>query len=329
MKRTLNAILTLAVTSAILSTQAFAGGKAIYGEDDRVELFSASPQTARLADSVVSLWKYNQAQIDPVSGTLSLQTQKSADEFNLCPGERFSEQQGGGYCTGVLVGDDLVLTAGHCLIEQECEGTKIVFGFAIRKAGGKAPVKMGAADVYSCKQVVSHFIGKDPAPEYTLLRLDRPVVGHKPLAINRNGSLKKGDKVMVLGHPLGLPLKIADGAVRDASPETHFVAGLDAFIGNSGAPVFNAATGLIEGILIFGEKDFRAAPAGCNTAAIYPQDGGGGELVTKISVVKSFIPELPGGNNTVDMSIKDGSPVIGVSPVVDDDLLRRFDAGFQ
>lgn len=325
MKRTLNAILSLAIISPILSTLSFAAGKGVYGNDDRMELFEASPETARLADSVVSFWNWNQYDSD--ADGISFKTSKVADTYGLCPGERFRNQPTGGNCTGALVGDDLVLTAGHCLIDQECEGAKIVFGFAIKKAGGKAPARMGKDDVYSCKQIVTHFIGKDPAPEYTLVRLDRPVAGHKPLAINRGGNLKKGGKVLVIGHPLGLPLKISAGAVRDASPESYFVTDLDTFIGNSGSPVINAATGLIEGILIFGDKDFQTTPANCNTVAVYPQGGGGGELATKTSIVESFIPELPNEDTTVAMSIDANAAI--AAPAARDELNRRFNAGFN
>lgn len=292
MKRMANTVLTLAIMLPMLAAPSFAGGKAIYGEDDRIDLYDASPEEARLADSVVSFWKYNQYTAGPEG--ISLKTVEFADEFSLCPGERFREQQEGAFCSGFLVGEDLVLTAGHCIIDQECEGTNMVFGFAVREAGGKAPAAIGNNDVYSCKEIVSRTApaGLEPGLDYALVRLDRPVVGHKPLAVNRRQNIKEGAKVTVIGHPLGLPLKIGTGSVRDASPDIYFLTDLDTFVINSGSPVFNTATGLVEGILVRGDKDFRRTPDGCSTVVVFPQDGGAGEGVTRISAIGSLIPKL-------------------------------------
>ena len=101
--------------------------------------------------------------------------------------------------------------------------------------------------------------------------------------------------MFVIGHPVGLPLKVAAGAsVRDAGKIGYFVADLDTFGGNSGSPVFNTATKKIEGILVRGDTDFIKSPAGCTTMATYEQTSGRGEDVTKISVVTADIPRLAG-----------------------------------
>jgi ankyrin repeat protein len=61
----------------------------------------------------------------------------------------------------------------------------------------------------------------------------------------------------VIGSPSGLPLKVASGAkVRDNLHPFYFNANLDTFQGNSGSAVFNAETGVVEGILVRGEEDF-------------------------------------------------------------------------
>lgn len=289
MNSMINAALVLTIISPLLSTPSFADDKAIYGEDDRMELFSASPETARLADSVASFWKWNQVQLDPASGTLTLKTMALSEEYSLCPGERFRDQQEGSACTGFLVGEDLIMTAGHCLIDQECEDSQFVFGFAIAEAGGKAPTRIGRNDAYACKQIVSRFAGDEPGLDYALIQLERKVVGRKPLALNRERSIEKGDKVLVIGHPLGLPLKISKASVRDVSPEVYFITDLDTCSGNSGSPVINTATGLVEGILVRGDKDFKETPAGCKTMAVYPQNSGRGEDVTRISAIGSRI----------------------------------------
>ncbi|OGS08309.1 MAG: hypothetical protein A2270_10790 [Elusimicrobia bacterium RIFOXYA12_FULL_51_18] len=293
-----------------LPNLAFAEGKSIYGADNRIELFNASPETYKIADSVVSLWSSASVTIDPVAKTAVLSTVNFGERANLCPGEQFREQPIGAFCSGSLVGPDLIMTAGHCVTDAEkCKSTKIVFGFAIQKAGGVPTTKMAQSEVYACKKIITRFLGREqgplnPAgqtlgPDYALIQLDRKVVGHKPLPVNRTASLKKGDKLMVIGHPVGLPLKIAAGAsVRDASKVGYFVADLDTFGGNSGSPVFNTATKLIEGILVRGDEDFLDSPAGCTTMATYAQTGGRGEDVTKISALESFIPKLKASSKT-------------------------------
>jgi hypothetical protein len=164
---------------------------------------------------------------------------------------------------------------------------------------------MPTGEVYTCGKIVKRFLAGDPGmnnpagqnlgPDFALIQLDRKVTGHKPLAINRTSSLKKGDGIFVIGHPVGLPLKVAGGAtVRDFSKIGYFTSDLDTFGGNSGSPVFNARTNLIEGILVRGDEDFVDSPAGCTTMATYAQTGGRGEDVTKISAISASIPALGG-----------------------------------
>jgi len=115
----------------------------------------------------------------------------------------------------------------------------------------------------------------------------------------------------VIGHPVGLPVKVAgDAKVRDASPRYFVMTDLDTFGGNSGSAVFNAKTKLIEGILVRGGTDFVRSPAGCTVSCQVGQNEGKGEAVTKISALSSSIPAIA-GNKAVpefqDMKIGDVS----------------------
>lgn len=339
MKTTLKTALALAAITSFFTASAFAEGKSIYGADDRLDYFEAASDMKTLSDSVVSLWSAGSVKLE--AGKYTLSTVKFGDKLNLCAGEKFREQPMGAFCSGSLVGEDLVMTAGHCITDEaSCADTKMVFGFAVKTAGGQAPTKIAAGEVYSCKKIVKRFLGADPSgagtsglgPDYALVQLDRKVSGHKPLPVNRNQNLKKGTKLVVIGHPVGIPLKVAGGSsVRDASPNGYFVSDLDTFGGNSGSPVFNASTKLIEGILVRGDEDFKpAASGGCTTMATYAQNGGRGEDVTKISVLSSAIPKLAGEKSldaameeepaTQEMSV-DGLDLQG-------DLGQRVNIGF-
>ncbi|MDD5627517.1 MAG: serine protease, partial [Elusimicrobia bacterium] len=127
--------------------------------------------------------------------------------------------------------------------------------------------------------------------DWALVKLDRPAAGHKPLALNKAGTPANKTPLFVIGHPAGLPTKVAGGAtVRDASPEGYFVANLDTYGGNSGSAVFNAYTGLVEGILVRGENDY-VWKGDCMVSNKCPEDGCRGEDVTKLSAVLSSLPK--------------------------------------
>ncbi len=327
MKNLVKTTLSAAAALLILPALSFAEGKSIYGEDNRLEYFAASQQMQTLSDSVVSFWKAGDIEaLNP--GGISLKTMNFGERLGLCPGEKFREQPIGAFCSGSLVGEDLVMTAGHCIKnEDDCKNVRLVFGYAVKKEGEAAVTTMPASEMYTCAKIVKRFLGGEPGspnpapqslgPDFALIQLDRKVAGHKPLAINRGANLKKGAAITVIGHPVGLPLKVAgEATVRDFTKKGYFVADLDTFGGNSGSPVFNTKTGKIEGILVRGDEDFAQSPAGCTTMATYEQTGGRGEDVTKISALSAFIPKLAGerkanksGEETLEVREMDSSAI--------------------
>ena len=305
MKNIVKNTLAAAAILSILPVLSFAESKSIYGGDNRKEYFQLDAAQKALADSTVSLWK--SASVEALNpGGVKLKTINFGDRLNLCPGEKFREQPIGAFCSGALVGPDLIMTAGHCIkTDAQCKDTKFVFGYNVGGEGAEATTALPSGNVYGCAKVVKRFLAGEPnsanptgqnlGADYALVQLDRKVAGRKPLAVNRGTKLKNGDGIFVVGHPVGLPLKLADDArVRDFSKVGYFTADLDTFGGNSGSPVFNARTKKIEGILVRGDEDFIDSPAGCTTMATYEQTGGRGEDVTKISELASFIPKLAG-----------------------------------
>lgn len=277
-------------------------GKSIYGEDDRLEYFEAPADRRALADSVVSMWSSRWVRPELGKANLFVVTLKSAAD--LCPGERFAEQPAGAFCSGTLVGPDLVMTAGHCITDEaKCADTKFIFGFGLKKAGDY-PRSVPEGEVYGCKRIVKralttstvgliyhNFVNGGPGPDYALIQLDRAVQDHKPLKVNHGKGVSAGTPLFVIGHPVGLPVKIAGNAsVRDTAAKYFFLADLDTFGGNSGSAVFNARNNQIEGILVRGGRDFIPSPAGCNMHYVLPQGGGKGESVTKIEALEKYIP---------------------------------------
>ncbi|MBI5883258.1 MAG: trypsin-like peptidase domain-containing protein [Elusimicrobia bacterium] len=260
----------------------------IYGDDDRLDIYQVTnPKLLGFADSTVGLFSAGSVRVEGPKAMLT--TVSYAEDYSLCPEEPFFDQRTGAFCSGSLVGPDLLMTAGHCVkSDYACKSTKFVFGFAITKKGAN-PESVPAGEVYGCSQL----LGREQVgtgADWALIKLDRPVLDHKPLALNRSGKIGNGTPLFVIGHPAGLPTKIAGGAkVRDASPDGYFVANLDTYGGNSGSAVFNAGTGLVEGILVRGENDY-VWKGSCQVSNKCPDEGCRGEDVTKVSALSSQIP---------------------------------------
>ncbi|MBC7385307.1 MAG: trypsin-like peptidase domain-containing protein [Cryobacterium sp.] len=276
-------------------TSAFADDpkpKVIYGKDDRLDLFAVTnSRDLALADSTVALISVNG--LKPTATGFDIAGDPFGAAYSLCQTERFFEQPTGASCSGSLVGEDLVITAGHCIPDAEsCETTKFVFGYGV-KEDGVFPTSARSDDVVGCKEIVDRKQIGDGA-DYAVIRLDRKIENHRPLSINRGADVKNGDKIGVIGHPCGLPTKVAFGEseVRDATPNGFFRANLDTYGGNSGSAVFNTKTGLIEGILVRGENDF-VEKDGCRVSHLCAPTGCRGEDVTKISALAHLIPDNP------------------------------------
>ncbi len=283
-----------ALLAAFVAAPSFAqvSPEVIYGDDDRLDMHEVQSEKLRaMADSTVALMTDYKVTIDEESGVASIQTTSYSDSYNLCEDEPFYDQETAAFCSGSLVGPDLIMTAGHCITSQSsCEGTKFVFGFAVTEKG-KNPRSVPAGDVYGCKTLLGRAQHNGGA-DWAIIQLDRPVSAHAPLKLNRSGNTPNGAPLIVIGHPAGLPTKVAGGAyVREQGSDGHFVANLDTYGGNSGSAVFNAVTGQVEGILVRGETDYTWRN-GCRVSNVCADDGCRGEDVTRVSAVYDLVPSL-------------------------------------
>ncbi len=176
----------------------------------------------------------------------------NGNAYPLCPDERFSDQQVLPFCTAFLVASNIMITAGHCLDTFQPDEVVIIFGFQVDNFG-QTPEVLPASNVYFVDEiihVVNNFLD-----DYAIFRLNRSVPSNvNPLRYRRIGKVPGGTPIGVIGHPLGLPLKIAfgeDTRVYNNTGLRYFSANFDASAGNSGSPVINQLTGAVEGIYIY------------------------------------------------------------------------------
>ena len=266
--------------------------KVVYGDDNRLDVFETTDATQlKLASSTAALVKSYS-----VGQSRNGMSKLSGGSLDVCSDDKFDGQMTAAFCSGFLVnheGKQYMVTAGHCITSaSSCKGTKFVFDYAVTEAGQKEHT-VSTSSVYSCKKLVDRQLNRGDQNDYAVIELDREVTDREALTVRTSGKVANGDEILVIGHPSGLPTKIAgDAFVRNNNPAKYFSTNLDTFGGNSGSAVFNARTGEVEGILVRGETDYtyRTGPDGkrCKTAYKCDMDGCRGEDVTRTTSIEFF-----------------------------------------
>ncbi len=269
----------------LVSTQTQANDKVIYGDDNRLDVFeSTNSMHVMLSRSTAAM--IPGSSLSTVNGMVQI-AGPSMSSRGFCSQERFSNQSTAANCSGFLVGSKYIVTAGHCIRSQmDCSSYKWVFDYKVENAT-QSQVSVESDSVYSCTRIVSRKLDNGgELDNYALIELDRVVTDRDVLQFRTSGRPKVGDDLVVIGHPTGLPTKIADNAkIRQLNPK-FFVANLDTYGGNSGSAVFNNSTGVIEGILVRGENDYVYDNArACRASNYCPDTGCRGEDVVYITNV--------------------------------------------
>lgn len=280
-------LLTSLVTSVSSNASSFSN-KVIYGEDNRRDVYeTANPEYLEYAQSTAAM--IPQSKLKNLNDDEVEIESKPLAERGICASENFSYQPTAANCSGFLVGDDLLVTAGHCIKNTyDCSINAWVFDYKIDHAG-QTSISVTKNSVFRCKEVLSQALENESKMDYALIRLDRKVEGRKPLKIRTSGKPSVGDALVVIGHPTGLPTKIADGAHVRRVNDVYFVANLDTYGGNSGSAVLNADTGVVEGILVRGEQDYIFnQQGGCQASNVFRENEGRGEDVTLITNVEKL-----------------------------------------
>jgi hypothetical protein len=275
--------------------------KVIYGKDDRIEEYEVTDSDYLHAGDSTVMLVYWADLTNNGNGTYTLPSKTFAQWYldldplgtghALCSDEPFRNQPAPGVCTGVLVAPDIIATAGHCAACETISDYAVVFGFVMNNQS-TAQLTISENDVYRCSQVVAYH---DSYPDWALIRLERNVTTHVPLALRRTGKIADSQALLVVGHPWGIPRKYDDGGiVRDNTQQVFFQANLDTYIGSSGSPVFNQSTLDIEGVLSTGKQDFVTDPGGtCDRSHVCPDSGcPDWETVTRSTAFCDVLPSF-------------------------------------
>lgn len=265
--------------------------RALYGDDSRVEQLFAPAEVRALSGSVAAL--FSRRDLVEVGGRFHVMTKPLGAVLALAPGEAFAEQPCGALGTAWVLDDHHMVTAGHCVPPGGADELVCVFGFAVGLQGD-VPASFGAEQVaFPSAALTSHDLDEDEGGDWAILRFEQ-ALEPPPLRL-RVGGVGVGEAVWTLGHPCGLPLKYAPGAVVTRHKNAdRFLATLDELAGSPGAPVFDAQPRVV-GMLARGAEEWLERRDGCLVAALYASElpsrpGPLGEEVLKLS---HFIARRP------------------------------------
>lgn len=295
----MRALLSLSLLALACTEEGFAPeadpsqSHVIYGVDDRIEYYQITDAAVRAAaDATVALM--DSSYLTRRGSSWDIWTGSTLRTgAGVCSSEPYANQPDPGFCSGVMIGSDLIATAGHCVSTSDCRSTRFVFGFRLDSAGDVRDT-VSQDDVYSCSSIVARSTGN---ADYAVVRVDRPIVGRSAVPIRRSGTVASNAPLILMGHPGGIPFKAAGGGtVKGNSAGSYFSANLDSYTGNSGSPVFNANTLEVEGILVRGNDDWDWTGS-CYVSNVCSSTNGcpGFEDATRTTEFDQHVPALTGG----------------------------------
>jgi V8-like Glu-specific endopeptidase len=251
---------------------------AIYGEDDRLDWYAHPDETLRdlTAQSIVAMVGTNTI-VDDDPNDVKFRASLLGDSYGLCADERFYNQPSIASCSGTLIDDDLVLTAGHC-VEDGCRSNSWVFRYYMESESQRT--RTTTEDIFSCAEVVVEALSSRGSAEldYAIIRLDRAATPRfTPVPVLRSDApVREGQPITIIGFGSGLPAKIDTGGrvLQTRNTLDYFTGTTDSFGGNSGSGIFNEDEQVV-GILVRGDSDYYR-DGRCQRATTFDDSGSNG-----------------------------------------------------
>ncbi len=281
------AAVSVVACAAPVGSDDSASQRVISGSDDRAEVYAEENAWMRSYAEQATAAFVHRSFFGTVNGRLTLSSNGTALGVgeSLCAGEPYAEQPQQANCSGTLIDDDLILTAGHCVTAANaCTDYRWVFNNHYVAPGVRHVIE--PEDIFSCRRIEVMHVGDINRGEadYAIIRLDRSAVPRfQPAPVRRvAGPLDRGQHVKVVGFPDGILAKIdtqgnvfddtclmpdsteiycntctlPDGtltyceAPAEATRTGYFRASLDVFGGNSGGGVYESDGYTLAGVLI-------------------------------------------------------------------------------
>lgn len=276
---------TYALLALFLANSQFVSA-AIYGPDNRIDINLVSSLRDLSTGVGASIPKNFLVQNADKTYTITdVELAAGSSKADLCADERFGDQPTVSNCTGFMVGDRYLVTAGHCVLpngivdndEQNpfCESFSWYLDFNLKKNGKAITENIPENRIYHCKKMIRAENFELPnLPEalkygndFAVIELDRPVASDIKIFSIAKKPPAKMEQVFTVGHPTGLPAKFSGIApVLSFTTPRYFEVALDTQGGNSGGPVFNMRKEIV-GILVSGHPiDYYQDPKGCMRA---------------------------------------------------------------
>lgn len=255
----------------------------IYNQDNRSDVQQSRPDVQHVAPTVALLTRKHRIN---TPASLFLDGPPVGPVFGLCQDEPFYEEKTLGDCSGFLIAENLLLTAGHCVqSELDCAQRAIIFNHH-----SVEPTNLKPSDVYECHSVIARLSQDDG--DLALIRLNRNaahVQADQMLSLEEP-SVDMPEGMRILSHPFGLSLKESRLETSPVNKGLFFYANADVSGGSSGGPVFEPKSKRLLGVLLGGENDLVwDAKNNCSRNKVCMDGQCAGEKFASLTAVKNLL----------------------------------------
>ena len=256
--------------------------KGIYGNDNRHDFYQV--KNVDIADNTERVCALIPIELlQPHNSTSFKLLGMELGQFQgLCNGQKFYNDLSVAYCSGFAINDNLIATAGHCINGN----FDFAFVFDFKKtSANQTEFIIDKDNVFFPTKEVEKVLNNEN--DYGVYEVSR-TIPHNRITRLSKCKLKVNDRVYVIGHPSGIPQKVAGQSTVRQINNIFARADLDTFGGNSGSPIFELETNEVVGILVRGDVDYINSPNGCRITKLCPQNGCLGEDFTLAKFIAKY-----------------------------------------